>query len=312
MAEKALNVPAYCDNFITESATKKPLLTAIAAPTNAYSINAIKQATDAGLITPILVGEKDKIINISKECAIDISKWELVNANNNRDSAKIACDMAASKQVHAIMKGALHSSEILGAVVKHDGLKTNRRISHCYVMHVPTYHKPLYITDTAINITPDLMAKKDIVNNVINLFQAINGYDAKAKIAVLAAVETVNIQMQATVDAACLCKMADRQQIKHATIDGPLAFDNAISHEAAIQKQINSDVAGDPDILLAPDLASGNMLAKQLTFLANAQASAIVLGAKVPVILTSRADDVKARLLSCALAVRVAKNNIID
>src|SRR5262245_13623664 len=203
------------------------------------------------------------------------------------------------------MKGSLHSDEILGAVIAREtGLRTGRRLSHVFIMDVPTYHKVLVVTDAAINIAPTLDDKVDICQNAIDLFASLG--EKKPKVAILAAVETVNPKMPATIDAACLCKMADRGQIKGGILDGPLAFDNAISKEAAQTKGITSEVAGDPDILLAPDLEAGNILAKQLTFLANADCAGLVLGAKVPIILTSRADSVRARIASCAIAMFVA------
>ncbi|MBN9052194.1 MAG: bifunctional enoyl-CoA hydratase/phosphate acetyltransferase, partial [Rhizobiales bacterium] len=206
-----------------------------------------------------------------------------------------------------ISKGSLHTDELLGAIVRADaGLRTERRISHCYLMSIATYPKPFIITDAAVNILPDLSVKADIVQNAADLWRVVFGEARPARVAVLAAVETVNPKMQATLDAAALCKMADRRQITGCLIDGPLAFDNAISPQAAREKGIVSEVAGDADILLVPDIEAGNMLAKQLTFLSGAEAAGIVLGARVPVVLTSRADDERTRLLSAALASLVA------
>jgi phosphotransacetylase len=214
-------------------------------------------------------------------------------------------ELVRNGKAELLMKGSLHSDELLGAVVARDtGLRTARRVSHAFIMDVPTYHKVLVVTDAAINIAPDLEAKADIVRNAIDLAIAI-GVD-KPKVAILAAVETVNPKMIATIDAAALCKMADRGQIAGGELDGPLAFDNAISKEAAETKGIVSPVAGDPDILLVPDLESGNMLAKQLSFLANADSAGLVLGARVPIILTSRADSVRSRIASCAVATILA------
>ena len=203
------------------------------------------------------------------------------------------------------MKGSLHTDELLGAVVAREtGLRTGRRISHVFIMDVPTYHKVLIVTDAAINIAPALDDKVDICQNAIDLARAL-GLE-QPKVAILAAVETVNSKMPSTIDAACLCKMADRGQIKGALLDGPLAFDNAISKQAAQIKGITSEVAGDPDILLVPDLEAGNILAKQLSFLANADSAGLVLGARVPIILTSRADSVRSRIASCGVAVLAA------
>jgi phosphotransacetylase len=214
---------------------------------------------------------------------------------------------AASGEVEALMKGSLHTDELMSEVVKHDsGMRTERRISHVFAMADENYHKPFFITDAAVNITPDLIAKKDIVQNAIDLLVGISEQPIVPKVAVLSAVETVNPAMQSTVDAACLCKMADRQQITGAILDGPLAYDNAISKEAADIEGIRSQVAGDADIFLTPDLEAGNMLAKQLILLGKASAAGIVLGARVPIILTSRADGVESRVGSCALAVLMA------
>jgi phosphotransacetylase len=207
-----------------------------------------------------------------------------------------------------LMKGSLHTDELLSAVIARDtGLRTGRRLSHAFIMDVPTYHKVMIITDAAINIAPTLEEKVDICQNAINL--AITFGVEKPKVAILAAVETVNSKMSATIDAAALCKMADRGQITGGILDGPLAFDNAISKQAAETKGIRSAVAGDPDILLVPDLEAGNMLAKQLTFLANADAAGLVVGARVPIILTSRSDNVRTRIASCAVAVLAAYSN---
>lgn len=205
------------------------------------------------------------------------------------------------------MKGSLHTDELLGEIVKAGaGLRTERRISHCYLMSIASYPKPFMITDAAVNILPDLAVKADIVQNAVDLWRVVFGEARAPKVAALAAVETVNPKMQATLDAAALCKMADRRQITGCLIDGPLAFDNAISPQAAREKGIESAVAGDADILLVPDIEAGNMLAKQLTFLGSAEAAGIVLGARVPIVLTSRADDQRTRLLSCALACLLA------
>jgi phosphotransacetylase len=204
-----------------------------------------------------------------------------------------------------LMKGSLHTDELMAAVVSREaGLRTERRISHVFVMDVPTYHKTLIVTDAAINIAPTLEDKVDICQNAIDLVNSLG--PARPKVAILAAVESVTSRMPATIDAAALCKMAERGQITGAVLDGPLAFDNAISKEAALTKGIRSEVAGDPDILLAPDLEAGNILAKQLSFLANADSAGLVLGAKVPIILTSRADSVRARIASCGVAMMAA------
>jgi phosphotransacetylase len=258
-----------------------------------------------GLIHPILVGPTAKIEEIAREAGIAIGKAEIIEAPHSHASAAKAVELVRQGKAELLMKGSLHTDELLGAVVAREtGLRTARRISHVFVMDVPTYHKVLIITDAAINIAPALEDKADICQNAVDLCVSLGLQ--RPKVAVLAAVETVNSKMPATLDAAALCKMADRGQITNCIIDGPMAFDNAISKQAAITKGIESEVAGDPDILLVPDLEAGNILAKQLIFLANADSAGLVLGARVPVILTSRADSVRSRIASCAVAVLTA------
>jgi phosphotransacetylase len=262
------------------------------------------QAAQLGLVEPILVGPKEEIEETAKAAGLSLKTVEIVDAENSIAAAQKAVTLIREGKAEILMKGSLHTDELMAAVVSRDGLRTGRRISHAFVMDVPTYHKVLIVTDAAINIAPTLEDKVDICQNAIDL--AISLGCAKPKVAILAAVETINSKMQATLDAAALCKMAERGQIKGGMLDGPLAFDNAISSDAARTKGIKSDVAGDPDILLAPDLEAGNILAKQLSFLANADSAGIVLGARVPVILTSRADSVRSRIASCAVAKLVA------
>ncbi|MFI4984301.1 MAG: bifunctional enoyl-CoA hydratase/phosphate acetyltransferase [Rickettsiales bacterium] len=284
-----------------------PVPTAIVHPTDALTLKAALEATEFGLITPILIGPEDKIKKAADEAGIDISKYTLLNTEHSHASAEMAVELAVSKKVQIIQKGKLHTDELLGAVVKSKGLHTERRISHCYFMDVPTYSKPLIITDAAINISPTLNEKADICRNAIDLWHIVNTIDGRLpKVAVLAAVETVTDRMQATIDAASLCKMADRDQIKRAILDGPLAFDLAISKQAVESKGIKSLVAGDADILLMPDINAGNMVAKQLTFLTLSDAAGVVLGARVPIVITSRSDSVKTRLMSTALAIRIS------
>jgi phosphotransacetylase len=257
------------------------------------------------LIVPILVGPRSKIEAIAKAAGIDISKYEIVDTPNSHASAAKAVELLREARAELLMKGSLHTDELMSAVVSREGgLRTGRRISHVFVMDIPTYHKVLFITDGAINIAPTLEDKVDICQNAVDLITALGVTDPK--VAILSAVETVTSKIPSTVDAAALCKMAERGQIAGAILDGPLAFDNAISKEAAHTKGIRSRVAGDPDILLAPDLEAGNMLAKQLSFLANADSAGLVLGARVPIILTSRADSVRARIASCGVAMRAA------
>jgi phosphotransacetylase len=279
----------------------EPVPTAVAHPCEETALAGALEAAAEGLIRPILVGPVAKIKETALQSGADLNGIEIVDAPHSHGSAAAAVELVRSGKAELLMKGSLHSDELLGEVVKRDtGLRTARRVSHVFIMDVPTYHKVLIVTDAAINIAPDLEAKADIVRNAIDLAIAI-GIEMP-KVAILAAVETVNPKMIATIDAAALCKMAERGQITGGILDGPLAFDNAISREAAEIKGIVSQVAGDPDILLVPDLEAGNMLAKQLSFLANADSAGLVLGARVPIILTSRSDNVRSRIASCAVA----------
>ena len=281
--------------------------TAVAHPCEESALTGAVEAAQAGLIEPILVGPAAKIEEIARTANLDLGKLEIVDTAHSVDSAKRAVELVKEGRAEVLMKGSLHSDELLSAIVSRDGLRTGRRVSHVFVMDVPTYHKVLVVTDAAINIAPTLEDKVDICQNAIDLVTSLrHDKSDKPKVAILAAVETVTTKMPATIDAAALCKMAERGQIKGGILDGPLAFDNAISSEAAKTKGIKSAVAGDPDILLVPDLEAGNILAKQLTFLANADSAGLVLGAKVPVILTSRADSVRSRIASCAVATLVA------
>ena len=282
-----------------------PIPTAVAYPCDESSLSGAIDAAGLGLILPILVGPTATITDVAKSKGIDLNGAEIVEAATPRAAADKAVEMVRLGRAELVMKGSLHSDEVLAAVIaKETGLRTGRRLSHAFVMDVPTYHKVLIVTDAAINIAPTLEDKVDICQNAIDLAKTFG--IVRPKVAILAAVETVNSKMPATLDAAALCKMADRGQIKGGLLDGPLAFDNAISLDAAKTKGIVSEVAGDPDILLAPDLEAGNMMAKLLSFLANSDSAGLVLGAKVPVILTSRADSVRARIASCAVAVMAA------
>jgi phosphate acetyltransferase len=283
----------------------EPISTAVAHPCEQTALEAAIDAGEKGLIRPILVGPEAKIREIAAKHGIDLGHTRIVDTPHSHASAAKAVELVRQGQAEILMKGSLHSDEILGAVVaKETGLRTGRRISHVFIMDVPTYHKVLIVTDAAINIAPSLEDKVHIIQNAIDLATSLGL--ARPKVAILAAVETVNPKMPSTIDAAALCKMADRGQITGGILDGPLAFDNAISAEAARIKGITSEVAGDPDILLVPDLEAGNMLAKQLSFLANADSAGLVLGARVPIILTSRADSVRSRIASCAVATLAA------
>jgi len=283
----------------------EPIPTAVAHPCEETALAGPLEAARNGLIVPILVGPVAKITEVAMRAGIELGKTEIIDVPHSHAAAAAAVALVREGRAELLMKGSLHTDELLGAVLsKEDGLRTARRLSHVFIMDVPTYHKVLVVTDAAINIAPTLEEKADICRNAIDLAHAM-GIE-QPKIAVLAAVETVTSKMPATIDAACLCKMAERGQITGGIFDGPLAFDNAISKEAARIKGITSEVAGDPDILLAPDLESANILAKQLAFLANADSAGMVLGARVPVILTSRADSVRSRIASCGVAMLAA------
>lgn len=281
-----------------------PVATAVAHPCEATALAGAVEAAGKGLILPILVGPAAKITATAESAGIDIGGLEIVNVAHSHAAAARAVELVREGRAEVLMKGSLHTDELMSAVVAREGLRTSRRVSHAFIMDVPAYHKVLVVTDAAINIAPALEEKADICRNAIDLCVSL-GLEAP-KVAVLAAVETVTTKMPATIDAAALCKMAERGQIKGGRLDGPLAFDNAISKQAAETKGIASEVAGDPDILLAPDLEAGNILAKQLSFLAGADSAGLVLGARVPVILTSRADSVRSRIASCAVAALVA------
>ena len=279
--------------------------TAVVHPCEAAALAGAVEAGRAGLIRPLLVGPAARIREIAGKERIDLSQAEIIDATHSHAAAAQAVALVREGRAELLMKGSLHTDELLSAVVAREtGLRTGRRLSHVFIMDVPTYHKVLVVTDAAINIAPTLEDKVDIIQNAIELAVALGV--PIPKVAILAAVETVNSRMPATIDAACLCKMAERGQIRGGVLDGPLAFDNAISKEAAEIKGIKSAVAGDPDILLAPDLEAANILAKQLAFLARADSAGVVLGARVPIILTSRADNVRSRIASAAVAVLVA------
>jgi phosphotransacetylase len=283
----------------------KPIPTAVAHPCEESALSGAVEAANLGIIIPILVGPRDKIEATAKSAGLDISSFEIVDAPHSTASAAKAVELVRLARAELLMKGSLHTDELMAAVVSREGgLRTGRRISHVFVMDIPTYHKVLIVTDGAINISPTLEDKADICQNAVDL--AVSLGLKKPKVAILAAVETVTSKMPATIDAAALCKMSERRQITGAMLEGPLAFDNAISKEAAITKGIHSEVAGDPDILLAPDLEAGNILAKQLSFLTKADSAGLVLGARVPIILTSRADSVRSRIASCAVAMLAA------
>jgi phosphate acetyltransferase len=293
------------EQLLARCRSLEAVATAVAHPCEETALAGAIEAGEKGLILPILVGPAAKIGEIATKAGISLGRTRIVDAPHSHAAAAKAVELVRQGQAEVLMKGSLHTDELLGAVVAREtGLRTGRRISHVFIMDVPTYHKVLIVTDAAINIAPTLEDKVDICQNAIDL--AISLGVREPKVAILAAVETVNSKMQATIDAAALCKMAERGQIKGGLLDGPLAFDNAISKEAARVKGLESEVAGDPDILLVPDLEAGNMLAKQLSFLARADSAGLVLGARVPIILTSRADSVRSRIASCAVAMLAA------
>ncbi|HST28012.1 MAG TPA: bifunctional enoyl-CoA hydratase/phosphate acetyltransferase [Rudaea sp.] len=281
---------------------------AVVHPCDATSLAAALDARRIGIIEPVLVAPRAKLERIARENGLDLAGIAIEDAAHSHDAAARAVVLARTGQVEALMKGSLHTDEIMQAVIAADtGLRTARRISHCFLMYTPAYPRPFIITDAAVNIAPTLEEKADIVRNAIALAHVIGVHEPR--VAILAAVETVNPRMPATLDAAALCKMADRGQITGGVLDGPLAFDNAVSAEAARIKGIKSDVAGRADVLVVPDLESGNMLAKQLEYLGGASSAGIVMGARVPIVLTSRADTRESRVASCALAVLVAHRN---
>ncbi|WP_432613406.1 bifunctional enoyl-CoA hydratase/phosphate acetyltransferase [Azospirillum brasilense] len=293
------------DELLGKTEALPPVPTAVVHPCDESSLKGAVEAAEANLIDPVLVGPASKIKSVAEAHGLDISRYRIVDVAHSHASAETGVRLARSGECEAVMKGSLHTDELMAEVVrKETGLRTGRRLSHVFVMNVPTYPRTLLITDAAINIYPTLEDKVDIVQNAIDLAKVL-GVETP-RVAILSAVETVNPKIASTLEAAALCKMADRGQIKGGILDGPLAFDNAISLEAARTKGIVSEVAGQADILLVPDLEAGNMLAKQLSFLANSDAAGIVLGARVPIILTSRADNVRTRLASCAVAVLAA------
>jgi phosphate acetyltransferase len=283
-----------------------PMPTAVVHPCDQSSLQGAVEAAQMGLIAPILVGPRERIEKVAKDNDIRIADLPIVDAPYSEAAAMAAVQLVREGKAEALMKGSLHTDELMGAVVKREsGLRTGRRVSHCFVMDVPNHEDALIITDAAVNIAPSLEEKMDILQNAIDLGHAL--MFKEVRVAVLSAMETVNPKVPSTIEAAALCKMVDRHQITGAVVDGPLALDNAIDPEAAKIKKIDSPVAGRANILMVPDLEAGNMLAKSLSFLAGADAAGIVLGARVPVILTSRADSVMTRLASCAVAALVAK-----
>ncbi|MDR6731664.1 MULTISPECIES: bifunctional enoyl-CoA hydratase/phosphate acetyltransferase [Delftia] len=293
----------HLQHLLDQAKAQGPIPVAVAYPCDAGSLQAAMQATQAGLITPLLVGPEARIRAAAQAAGLDLAGASIHStADDPRAAAAQAAALCGSGQARALMKGSLHSDELLGAAVAREaGLRGSRRASHVFVMDLPGFERPLLMTDCVVNIFPTLMDKRDIAQNAIDLARAIG--IARPRVAVLSAVETVNPAIPGTIDAAALCKMADRGQISGAILDGPLAYDNAISLRSAHHKGIVSDVAGQPDVLLVPSLEAGNMIYKQLVYMADAECAGLVLGMRVPIVLTSRSDSVASRIASCALAV---------
>src|SRR5882724_10426485 len=294
--------PSKYDRLIAAAKAVPPAPTIVVHPCDETSLRGTVDSANAGIIRPVLVGPSKKIRETAAKFGLDISGYEIVDAAHSDESAAKGVELIHAAKGELLMKGSLHTDELMRAVAaKMGGLRTNRRISHVFVMDVPAYSETLFVTDAAINIFPDLDAKRDIIQNAIDLYTQA-GFGKSPRVAILSAVETVTTKIPSTIEAAALCKMADRGQITGGVLDGPLAFDNAIDVEAARIKGINSEVAGRAQILVVPDLESGNMLAKNLAYFAKADGAGIVLGARVPVVLTSRADSARSRMASCAVA----------
>lgn len=293
------------DQFLSANRTIPPVPAIVAHPCGETALQAISRAADLGIMDPVLVGPRDRIQALLGAIGQPKDRFPIEDVPHSHAAATRAVALIREGRGEVLMKGSLHTDELMHEVTAKDtGLRTARRISHAFILDVPTYHKPLFITDAAVNIFPTLTDKADIVQNAIDLARALGIH--LPKVAILSAVETVTPKIPGTIDAAALCKMADRGQITGGVLDGPLAFDNAISAEAARAKGITSPVAGDPDILLVPDLEAGNMLAKQLSFLMKAETAGVVLGARVPIVLTSRADSLGNQVVSCAVAALLA------
>ena len=294
--------PSKYDRLIAAAKAVPAVPTSVVHPCDEGSLRGAVDSAKAGIIQPILVGPEGKIRDTASRHNLDISSYEIVDAEHSEAAAAKGVELVHAGRAEMVMKGSLHTDELMRAVTaKVGGLRTGRRISHVFVMDVPAYADTIFVTDAAINIFPDLDAKRDIIQNAIDLYNQA-GFGKSPRVAILSAVETVTGTIPSTIEAAALCKMADRGQITGGVLDGPLAFDNAIDVEAARIKGIKSEVAGRAQILVVPDLESGNMLAKNLAYFAKADGAGIVLGARVPVVLTSRADSARSRMASCAVA----------
>jgi phosphate acetyltransferase/phosphate butyryltransferase len=292
--------------LVTAARAFRPILTAVVHPVDLLSLSGAIEAARQGLIVPLLIGPEAKIRRAADQARIDLAGYELIATEHSEAAAAQAVSLARAGRVETLMKGALHTDELMHAVVdQNQGLRTARRVSHVFAIDAPLYPRPLFITDAAINVHPSLEDKRDIVQNAIDLAQALG--IACPRVAILSAIETVTSRIPSTLDAAALCKMADRGQLSGAIVDGPLAFDSAVSPESLRAKNIVSPLNGCADILMVPDIEAGNMLAKQLEYLGDAQAAGIVMGARVPIVLTSRADSAHSRIASCAIAVLLAR-----
>ncbi len=298
----------HYQRIIEQAEGLQPLRTAVVHPVDALSLSGAIEAARAGLILPVMVGPEAKIRAAAEQAKLDLTPYELVPAEHSHAAAVQAAALARDRRVEALMKGSLHTDEFMMPILAEEKLRTERRMSHIFVIDTPLYPRPLFVTDAAINIYPNLSDKRDIVQNAVDLAHALG--NPSPHVAILSAIETVTEKIRSTIDAAALCKMADRGQITGAVIDGPLAFDNAVSREAATSKGIVSPVAGRADIFVVPDIEAGNMLAKQLEYLAGADVAGVVVGARVPIILTSRADKSLARLGSCAIALLWARYRV--
>lgn len=306
MQKNSLDIDKLANDFLHRCQELEKIKVAVAYPCSEDALLGALEAAHLGLIEPILVGPKDKIKKLADESKMDLSSYEIIDTDDAISAAEKSVTLVNEGKVEAIMKGSLHTDELMHPVLKREGgLRTRRRVSHVFLMAIENYHKPFIITDAAINISPDLMAKKDILQNAIDLVHSLDK-DITPKVAILSAIETVNPEIPSTIDAASLCKMADREQITGAIVDGPFAYDNVLSLHAAQTKHIKSPVIGDVDIFLVPNLEAGNMLAKQLVLIANAISAGVILGASVPIILTSRSDGVLSRVSSCAIALMMA------
>jgi phosphate acetyltransferase/phosphate butyryltransferase len=306
MERQSLDIDTLAKNFLQRCQALEKIKVAVVYPCSQDALIGALEAAHLGIIEPVLIGPKSKIQKIASDNKVNISTCELIDIQDAEKAAEMSISLVHEGRVEAIMKGSLHTDELMKTVVRKDtGLRTGRRISHAFIMAIENYHKPFIITDAAINISPDLMTKRDIIQNAIDLVHSLNK-DKIPKVAILSAVETVNPAIPSTLDAACLCKMAERDQIVGGIVDGPFAYDNVLSLHAAQTKNIKSPVIGDVDIFVVPNLEAGNMLAKQLVLITKAISAGIILGASVPIILTSRSDGVQSRVGSCAIAVMMA------